>query len=354
MPSFASCATEQGKRVRYYRVDLTTASGNPVFLKSLNGQPLTSLAPDGTFNPGALQVELNIPVYPMHQAGAGTYVKVWGVSLADIQRQSDYNGLNIKIYGGMSAGLPLATPSQSGLLVSGSVYQAYGNWIGTEQSIVFLILPPVGASDTPLNVPFTWTKGQSLAAAIRATLQVAVPTLTPSINISPNLVLGYTETGYYTNLQQFAQWINQRSQAIIGGAYQGVQISTKGNTIQVWDGTQAQSGTIQIQPWDLIGQPTWQDQANIVFQTTLRADIDLQSVIQLPPTIIQQTSSSQLRLQDRTTFTGRFVVQGAQHYGNFRQPSADSWNTTFQAAAQLKEAPAVPAGNVTIENMTVS
>ncbi len=72
MPSFASCATEQGKRVRYYRVDLTTASGNPVFLKSLNGQPLTSLAPDGTFNPGALQVELNIPVYPMHQAGAGT------------------------------------------------------------------------------------------------------------------------------------------------------------------------------------------------------------------------------------------------------------------------------------------
>ncbi len=192
---------------------------------------------------------------------------MWGVSLADIQRQSDYNGLNIKIYGGMSAGLPLATPSQSGLLVSGSVYQAYGNWIGTEQSIVFLILPPVGASDTPLNVPFTWTKGQSLAAAIRATLQVAVPTLTPSINISPNLVLGYTETGYYTNLQQFAQWINQRSQAIIGGAYQGVQISTKGNTIQVWDGTQAQSGTIQIQPWDLIGQPTWQDQANIVFQT---------------------------------------------------------------------------------------
>ncbi len=281
---------------------------------------------------------------------------MWGVSLADIQRQSDYNGLNIKIYGGMSKGLPLATPSQSGLLVSGSVFQAYGNWVGTEQSIVFLILPPVGTSDTPLNVPFTWTKGQSLAAAIRATLQVAVPTLTPSINISPNLVLGYTETGYYTNLQQFAQWINQRSQAIIGGAYQGVQISTKGNTIQVWDGTQAQSGTIQIQPWDLIGQPTWLDSNALTFQTVMRADIDLQSVIQLPPTIIQQTAAAAvaLRNQDRTTFTGRFVVQGAQHYGNFRQPSADSWVTTFQAAAQLKEAPApVPAGNVSIKSITV-
>ena len=258
----------------------------------------------------------------------------------------------IAIFGGMSKGLPLATPSQSGLLTKGSILQGVRQlgWHRTVDRVPDL--PPVGASDTPLNVPFTWTKGQSLAAAIRATLQVAVPTLTPSINISPNLVLGYTETGYYTNLQQFAQWINQRSQAIIGGAYQGVQISTKGNTIQVWDGTQAQSGTIQIQPWDLIGQPTWQDQANIIFQTVMRADIDLQSVIQLPPTIIQQTSSSQLRLQDRTTFTGRFVVQGAQHYGNFRQPSADLWVTTFQAAAQLKEAPAVPAGNVTIENMT--
>ena len=202
---------------------------------------------------------------------------------------------------------------------------------------MFLLQAKIGASDAPLNVPFTWPAGQSLASAIRSTLQVAAPMLTPQINISPNLVLSYTETGYYTNLQQFAQWINERSQSIIGGAYQGVQIATKGDTIQVWDGTQPQSNVIKIQPWDLIGQPTWQGPLTIVFQTVMRADIDLQSVIQLPPTIIQQTSTSLLRIQDKTSFTGNFVVQGAQHYGNFRQPSADSWNTTFQAMPQLKD-----------------
>jgi hypothetical protein len=338
--------------VRYYSIALTDSSGNPTFLRSLSGQPLTSLSPDGSFNPGALQIELNIPLYPLHSSGAGTYVKVWGVGLQDIQHQSDFNNLGIKVYGGMSKGLPLATPTQAGLLTQGSIYQAYGNWTGTEQSIVFLLQPAIGSPTAPLNVPFTWTKGQSLAAAIRATLQVAVPDMTPQINISPNLVLGYTETGYYQNLQQFAQWVNQRSQPIIGGSYQGVMIATKGSTIQVWDGTQSQGNAIQIQPWDLIGQPTWQDQTTITFATVMRADIDLQSVIQLPPTIIQQTSTSNLRLQDRSTFTGNFVVQGAQHFGNFRQPSADAWNTTFQASVQLKEA-AAPSGTVTVESMTV-
>ena len=55
--------------MRYYRIDLTDAKGNPVYLKSLIGQPLTSLTPQGGFNPGALQVELNIPLYPTALGG---------------------------------------------------------------------------------------------------------------------------------------------------------------------------------------------------------------------------------------------------------------------------------------------
>jgi hypothetical protein len=337
--------------VRYYRIDLSDKNGNPVYLRSLNGQPLTSLAPDGKFNPGALQVELDIPVYPLHAASANAFVKVWGVGIQDIIHQSDYNDLNIKVFGGMSAGLPLANPNQSGLLMQGTIYQAYGNWRGTEQSLGFYCLPPIGASDAaPLNVPFVWRRGTALASAIRATLQVAVPDMTPNINISPRLVLGFDEVGFYQNLQQFAGWLNQRTIPIIGGAYPGVMISTRGGQIQVWDGTGSQSNTIRIQPQDLIGQPTWLSPLTITFQTVMRADIDLQSVIALPQTIIQQTATSQLRQQDKTSFTGNFIVQAVQHFGNFRQPSADAWNTTFQAAAELKPA---PAGSATVESITV-
>jgi hypothetical protein len=342
--------------LRYYRIELSRPSGEPVYLRSLSGQTLTSLTPQGKFNPGALQVELNIPLYPQHIASSGTYVKVWGVGLEDITRQSDFNGLNIKVYGGMSKGLPLASPNQSGLLTQGSIFQAYANWVGVEQSIVFLILPPIGTNDAPLNVPFTWPAGTPLASAIRSTLQIAAPTLTPQINISPNLVLAHTETGYYTSLTQFAQWINERSRSIIGGGYAGVQIATKGDKIQVWDGTQSQTNVISIQPWDLIGQPTWQENGVVTFATVMRADIDLQSVIKLPPTIIQQTAASAvyIRNQDRTAFTGNFLIQGAQHYGNFRQPSADSWNTTFQCVPDLKDTAPVPAGNVSIESIVVT
>ena len=101
----------------------------------------------------------------------------------------------------MSKGLPLATPSQSGLLVKGTVFQCYGNWIGTEQSLVFLIGGTTGAPDAPVNMPFTWQKGTPLSVAISNVLSTAFPAMAQKIAISPNLVLGYTETGDYRNLK---------------------------------------------------------------------------------------------------------------------------------------------------------
>src|SRR5579872_3427712 len=175
--------------MRFYRIEFARADGTPFYLRSLNGQVLTSLAPNGRFNPGALQVELNIPLYPQHAASPGAAIKVFGIGLQDIQRQQDFNDLTIKVYGGMSKGLPLATPNQAGLLMQGTIYQAYGNWVGVEQSLAFFCQGPIGTSDAPLNVPFTWQAGTPLASAIRSTLQIATPTLRPVINISPNLKL---------------------------------------------------------------------------------------------------------------------------------------------------------------------
>lgn len=321
--------------MRYYRVDLTNASGQPVYLRSLQGNPLTSLTSGGQFNPGALQVEMDIPVNPFSTGDAANgYIKIWGVAPYDVVRQADYNGLNISVYGGMSAGLPLANPQQAGLLVQGKIQQAYGNWRGTEQSLTFIVGPSVGTPGTPGNFPFVWTKGMPLAAALQRLFNTAFPGLKQQITISPNLVLGYTETGYYQGLKPFAIWLNQRTQPIIGGTYQGVQISNKGNAIVVWDGTQAPSNITQINPQDLIGQPTWISPTLINVQTVMRGNVNLGDTIQLPQTIISQTASSQLYLapQNQTSFNGKMLITKAQHFGNFRQPDPASWNTTFWAA----------------------
>lgn len=316
--------------MRFYRIDLADSSGNPVYLRSLNGQPLTSLTPTGQFNPGALQIELDLPVNPGSTGDAtSAYVKIWGVGLADIVRQADFNDLSIRVYGGMSKGLPLANPNQAGLLIQGEIQQSYGNWRGTEQSLVFIIRPPTGSPDAPINAPFTWAKGTPLSVALSNVLSTAFPTMKQQISISPNLVLGYDEVGYYRNLKSFSQWLNQRTQPIIGGTYQGVQIATRGDTIVAWDGTQAPSSVQQIDPWDLIGQPTWLEPLVINFQTVMRGNVQPGDTMQLPQTIIQQQASSNLRYQDRTSFNGQVSILKVQHFGSFRQPTADAWNTTF-------------------------
>lgn len=316
--------------MRYYRIDLSRTDGTPVYLRSLN-QPLTSLAPNGIFNPGALQVELDIPVNPFSTGDATSgYIKVWGVGLQDITHQADYNGLNIAVYGGMSAGLPLANPNQAGLLVQGSIQQAYGNWVGVEQSIVFIVGPSTGLPQQPKNFPFVWQAGTPLATALASLFNAAFPGQKQNITISPNLTIGYTETGYYQNLKQFADWLNQRTIPIIGGNYQGVQIAFNGNGITVWDGMQAPSNVTQVNPWDLIGQPTWLDPVTINFQVVMRGNVNLGDTVQLPQTIIQQIATSQLYLlKNQTTFNGKVVVTKAQHFGNFRQPDPASWITSF-------------------------
>lgn len=333
--------------MRYYRIDLSDNSGKPLYLKSL-GQTLTSVAPNGVANPGALNIELDAPVYPYSTGdAANTYVKIWGVGLQDLGLSLDLNGQivtpstelvdkKIVVRGGMSKGLPLANPAQQGVLLQGSVFQAFGNWRGTEMSLVLVVGPATGTQDQPVQFPFTWTAGTPLATALSNVLSVAFPGLKQQISISSNLVLGYTETGYYQSLRQFATWLNQRTQPIIGGTYDGVHISTNGTSVVVWDGTVAPAAdaVTQIAPQDLIGQPMWHSLSQITFQTVMRGDIGLQDVVKLPDTILSQDATAMLRFRDKTAFSGKFRVQKMHHFGNFRQPDAASWNTTFWATPE--------------------
>jgi hypothetical protein len=103
--------------MRYYRIEID--GGSTVFTSYENGQNI----------PGALQVELDIPVAAMHSPGnAGAFVKIWGVPLSMISQASNLNNKAIKVYGGFQKGLPLANPKQAGLLVQDYTYQSFGNW----------------------------------------------------------------------------------------------------------------------------------------------------------------------------------------------------------------------------------
>lgn len=317
--------------MRYYKIVITDPTTGAV------RRTWTSLQDNGNFNPGALNVELDIPVTAYAVPMGAAYVRIWGISLQDIGRAANFNGANIAVYGGMSKGLPLANPNQAGLLVKGSIQQAFGNWVNTDMTLDLILQPSMGDPVAPKNIVLNWTAGQPLATALASTLATAFPGMQLQISISPSLVLSHDVPGYYQSLTQFAEYVQQVTKDILGGAYPGVSIGVQDNTIYAYDGTQPVGGTSPANPKiisfvDLIGQPTWIDLLTIQAKCVMRADIAVGDYVKMPPSLATTSPQSFSQYRQSSVFQGVFMANLIRHVGNFRQPDANSWVTVINAA----------------------
>lgn len=320
--------------MRYYDIKL---SGGREFSSLVGGQP----------DPGALLVEFDVIVQSYAEPYSASVITIWGVSLQDIAQAENFVNQTIQVYGGMSAGLPLATSAAkyAGLLFEGYVYNAFANWIGTEQTLNFIVVagsPPAGANSAnakpapPPNLVLNWKQGTTLQTALQNAIKTAFPGYSVSGTINSGLVLPHDEQGFYESLNQLALYVKQASAAIIGGTYTGVEISLSSKTFLLFDSSAAASSTIkQIQFQDLIGQPTWIQSPSIQFKTPMRADIKVGDQIKMPPTVVNNTQQAQsAQVNQRAAFQGTFIVTLVRHIGNSRQPSGDSWVTVFNAVPQ--------------------
>lgn len=311
------------------------------FLEPKNGQP-------GRADLGAQTVEFDIWNYSFDEAVSLGSVKIWGPSKAQIAQAFDFNGADIQVFAGMQPGLPLATADynakQQGLILSGQIFQSFGNWQGVNQTLDFVVIPnPGGTQSQPANLAFNWQQGQPLSEAINSVLSAAFPNFkSPKININSALVLPNDEPFTYTTFEQFCKYVRNLSQNILGANqqnYQGVLIAQQGNQFLVFDGTKVDDGTTsnQIATKDLIGQVTWLGPYQIQFNTVLRADLRIGDTVQFEPiaglqAITSVQSASNVRQQN--TFAGNWQITKVRHVGNSRAPDAQSWITTFQAISQ--------------------
>lgn len=294
-------------------------------------------------DPGALNIEFDMPIYRYFQSDGRQWIRIWGIGLPMIGQASNLNGANFQLSAGMKPGLPLATAAagQSGILLRGSVYSCFGNWQGTEQTLELIVNP--GADDVD-NINFNWPAGTPLSGALAATFAQAFPAPQYNVNIAvgPNLILPDSQYGNYNNLATFSSYLNGISKkagvGAYGSTYNGVQIAISGTTIYAWDGTQARATPKQLAFQDLIGQPTWISPTQINFKTVLRSDIIVGQQVMFPKGINSPyalTSSEaaypNTPASNTTVFQGAFNIQSVHHYGAFRQADADSWNTTFVA-----------------------
>lgn len=330
---------------RYYRIEVTPGS-NGVSTSTVAKSVWTNRI-NGRASLGAQQVELDVWEYALDTPiGAGA-VTIWGPSRDQISQASDYNGASISVYAGMQNGLPLASAAvangQQGLILTGQVFQAFGNWQGINQTLNFVVTPYAGATQTePANITASWAQGVPMATMIQTVLQQAFPGKSVTINISPALILSQTDGFVYQTMQQFSGYVRDVSKQIINDpAYPGVSIVPRDGGFVVFDSTMGdvstKTTTIRVQ--DMIGAVTWLNANEIQFNTVMRADLKVGSIIEFQKingqslaglTAITNTQS-QSNARARNTFDGTWTVKVCRHIGNSRAPDAQSWISTFQA-----------------------
>ena len=293
---------------------------------------------NGTDNPGALNCEFDFFEYTYGTPMGNSTLTIHGVSLQDLQQAQNFAGQQLSMRAGMSAGFPLAVPAQAGIILQGPVFQCFGNWIGTEMTLDFVVASSLYTMDSPGNIVLNWKAGTTLQSALQTCLSIAYPNASIVFKIG-QYVLGNDDVGVYSNLSNLAKHVKSVTKS---GASLGVDIvyQNTGSTILVLDGS-VQSTPVQIQFTDFIGQPTWIDIYTMQFATVMRADIGVGTAVKMPqglqdvPGIVTTAAAaypSQLKYQ--TAFQGTFQITSVRQVGNFRDPSGASWSTVFQAVAQ--------------------
>lgn len=358
--------------MRYYQITISDPVTKKVLVPNTTSRVFTptdpgagvwtycSLAPGATpatrggTLAGALRVEIDAPVAPTAVPVGGTRVRVWGVSLQEIGQQAQLAGMDIVVQGGVAAGLPLAKPQQAGVLFSGQVFQAFGEWSGTEMALELVVTPKWGTQDVPVNLSGVWKKGSPVSQILASAFSAAFPDLKQDINVT-DLVVGEDQPFAYKTLAAFAQYIKRITQTLGGGDYMGVDIYLDNSVVRAYDQF-AQPPTVQIAFEDMVGQPTWIDTATVNTRFVMRSDITVGGYIQFPqglaaPYVLTAppAAAPNAPSRNKAAFQGTFYVTEVHHFGDSRQPTADAWVTMVNAVSAPKQAE--KTGVVTIEDV---
>lgn len=301
----------------------------------------TSFNPDGSTNGAALQVEFDIPEFAYGDPAGNAYLKISGVNYADIVAANNLNDADISVYAGMAKGLPLANPAQAGIIFRGTVFQCFGNWVGTQSSLELICYAKEGTTAKPVNLAYRWAKGEPMQASVTQALKIAYPGSVVTGGFDSALVYPEDQPFAYQTLAQLGKFVLDTSKIIIPAAnYLGAQIVSTPGGFFLFDGTIAPKPK-QISFLDLIGQPTWIDAGTMQFHVVMRADLSVGDVVAMPVgSNVVNTANSYARYRDTTAFQGSFTIKSIRHLGNSRQNSAEAWITVIDTYSN-KPAPAV-------------
>lgn len=332
--------------MRFYRLEIADSSGNaPVDSRGNQIGPF-----DTTDTPGrSLHIEFDALIAGYDVVSSGTMIAIHGLPISMLSQDVQLSSYQLNLYAGFTAGLPLENPGQAGLILSGQIYNPYGNWVGTHQSLNLIVNPSPLLNDKgqAFSITLDGKKGEKLSDVLQRAISSAYPGFTVEIFISDKLVLAEDGVGVYSRLGQLASMMRSQSFGMIkDAAYAGVQMVMQNRTIRVFDNASlGESGGILISPHELIGQPTWIGPVSASFKCPMRADLRCGDVVELPQNIISgptsvlsvNTERSFAMLRNSVNFSGKFLITSVRHVGQYLSPDSDNaWVTIYESVALAK------------------
>ena len=327
--------------MRFYDITITPPLEEP---NRFNAFSFSSQSGFGLDNYSCLRVDLDIYQNAYHQYASNGYVRVFGINLKDLGQIGNYNpvitsdGRKVQLCGiaiqiGMSKGLPYANPRQRGIILQGSILQAFANWQGTEVTLDLVIVPGYVDSNALRNIPFLMKKNQELTVAVKQALKTAYPTTNINGSFSSGLV--YTEDTQAQNfdLLTLSSTINQISKSIKKDpTYTGAIITSNAEGFFLTDSAITAIATRQINFTDVIGNLTWLGINTIQAKVVMRGDLNIGDYISFQsgiPVLNIVNNSSQYR--NKISFNGVFFITKLHHVGNSRQADGNAWVTIIEA-----------------------
>ena len=362
--------------MRYYSIEFQNPNGGfPSGIPSV----FTSHQ-QGIYNPACPEIEFDIANVYADAVITPTHLRIHNVPLDLVKKSRQYNGMNVTFKAGfksavpgLKAQLPLENPLQAGIIAQGVVQTCYGNWLGTDLVLDFIIWPngSLGSSNTirsfntgtnsPEAYQFLWEKG-SLTDAIQKTVSdMGIKTVSGNINTTLANPPKEPIRNYVTTFASFSKyiqansvlWVEPPSQEKDGkGIYQpylGVRMGFKGNELVLYDGTESVR-TVELKYEEFIGQPTWVTDSGIVQSVhPLRNDIWLGYTIQYPkqtPTIVAPQYAPVLKEYNINESSAPLIVMQIRHVGKYRGATATSWCTYVNAGSAVRINPNNPNAGV--------
>ncbi|MBP2171013.1 hypothetical protein J2125_004205 [Erwinia toletana] len=334
--------------MRYYRLEIADKYGRPAIARdgTLIGPFDTSVSAGS-----GLHIDFDATIAGYDIVKSGTRITLYGLPVSMLSQSVQLSGYYLKLKAGFTAGLPLANRNQADWIISGEIYNCYANWIGTEQSLNFIVNPCPLFNDEgqALCITLSGKKGDNLGEVVKQALKGAYPNTDVITTVSNKLALPEDATGVCPRMEPFSTMVRSLSKSIIkDDGYSGVQIVRQNGAIHIFDNWWvSRDDAKQILPQELIGQPTWAGLNQVSFTCPLRADLRCGEKISLPQNIISGPSSllsvnnqhSSPMLRNNVNFSGIFLISSVRHVGKYLlADSSNAWVTIYEALAQHREA----------------